>query len=246
MRSAQRSEPVSVLDRILAILEAVRLAERPIPVAQLAASTDIPKSTVSRTVGELVRRRYLVRTEAGVAIGLRLFELGARASTPRRLGAAALPVLTELYNATGEHLNVAVQEGPDMVSVVSVRGRLRPAPSRAGGRVPATTTALGKAVLAFTDDASAVDALTTHLDHDARRRLQREFALVRRSAVAIDRCETFPGVVGVASPVLSPERSPVAAISVAGPASAMDADRMIPLVRHAALTLSRRWADQVA
>lgn len=235
-----------MLDRFVAILEAVRDCGGAATVAQLSAATGVPKSTVSRTVGELVRRRYLTRTPAGVAIGLRLFELGARASTPRRLSAAALPVLTELYSATGEHLNVAVQAGGDMVSIVSVRGRLTPAPSRAGARVPTSTTALGKAVLAFTNDEAAINAVTTHLDRSARVRLLSELAQVRRDAVAIDRCKTFPGVLGVASPVLSAERLPLAAISVAGPASAMDADRMVPLVRHAALALSHRLAAQVA
>ena len=43
-----------------------------------------------------------------------------------------------------------------MLSVISVRGRLRPVPSRAGVRVPSVTTALGKAVLAFTDDESVL------------------------------------------------------------------------------------------
>jgi len=152
MRSALRDEPVSVLDRILAILDTVRESHGSTTITQLALATGIPKSTVSRLVGDLVRQRYLMRTDEGVAIGLRLFELGARASTPRRLSAAALPVLAELFNATGEHLNVAVQEGRDMLSVISVRGRLRPVPSRAGVRVPSATTALGKAVLAFTID----------------------------------------------------------------------------------------------
>ena len=139
----------------------------------------IPKSTVSRLVGDLVRQRYLTRTDGGVAIGLRLFELGARASTPRRLGVAALPVLAELFNATGEHLNVAVQEGHDMLSVISVRGRLRPAPSRAGVRVPSVTTALGKAVLAFTEDESTLRDIMTGLDPRARHMLERELAGVR-------------------------------------------------------------------
>lgn len=246
MRTAQRSEPVSVLDRILAIVEAVRECGGSATVTELARATGIPKSTASRTVAELVRLRYLERTDAGVVIGLRLFELGARASTPRRLSAAALPVLAELFNATGEHLNVAVREGGDMVSVISVRGRLRPAPSRAGVRVPAATTALGKAVLAFTNDQSVVRGITTGLDNRARYRLECELADVRTCAVAIDRCETFPGVVGVASPILSPDFTPVAAISLAGPVSEMDAERMMPLVRHAALALTRRLALQVA
>ena len=243
MRSALRDEPVSVLDRILAILDTVRESHGSTTITQLALATGIPKSTVSRLVGDLIRQRYLMRTEHGVVIGLRLFELGVRASTPRRLSVAALPVLAELFNATGEHLNVAVQEGRDMISV---RGRLRPVPSRAGVRVPSVTTALGKAVLAFTDDEAVLCSVMIDLDPHRRRMLERELATVRTESVAIDRCETFPGVVGVASPVLSPERVPVAAISVAGPVTDMDATRMMPLVRHAALALTHRLALQVA
>ena len=240
MRSAPSEEPVTVLDRIVAILETVRDRGGSATVTELARATGIPKSTTSRIVAELVRRQYLERTDDGVVIGLRLFELGARASMPRRLSAAALPVLAELYNATGEHLNVAVRDGCDMVSVVSVRGRLRPAPSHAGVRVPASTTALGKAVLAFTVDQSVVRGVTPGLDTRARHELDDELDGVRTRAVAVDLGATFPGVVGVASPILLADRTPVAAISVAGPESEMDADRMIPLVRHAALALAHR------
>lgn len=246
MRSALRDEPVCVLDRILAILETVRESHGSSTITQLALATGIPKSTVSRLVADLVRQRYLMRDEDGVVIGLRLFELGARASTPRRLSVAALPVLAELSNATGEHLNVAVQEGCDMLSVISVRGRLRPVPSRAGIRVPSVTTALGKAVLAFTSDESVLRGVMDGLDQPTRRSFERELAVVRVESFAIDRCDTFPGVVGVASPILSPERLPVAAISIAGPVSDMDPNRMVPLVRHAALALTRRLALRVA
>lgn len=246
MRSGFTGEPVSVLDRILAILEAVRESHGSTTITQLALATGIPKSTVSRLVADLVRQRYLTRVDGGVTIGLRLFGLGARASTPRRLSYAALPVLAELFNATGEHLNVAVQEGRDMLSVISVRGRLRPAPSHAGARVPTVTTALGKAVLAFTNDEAALRVVMTGLDPYSRHSFERELAGVRTDSVAIDRCETFPGVVGVASPILSPERLPVAAISVAGPVADMDPGRMVPLVRHAALALTHRLAMQVA
>ncbi|WP_243076560.1 IclR family transcriptional regulator [Microbacterium sp. SS28] len=246
MRSALRDEPVSVLDRILAILETVRESHGSATITQLSQATGIPKSSVSRLVGSLVRQRYLTRAEGGVSIGLRLFELGARATTPRRLTVAALPVLAELFNATGEHLNLAVQEGGEMLSVLSVRGRLRPVPSRAGMRVPSATTALGKAVLAFTRDETVLDPVLMRLDVTARHRLERELASVRHDAIAVDHCVTFPGVVGVASPILSAERLPVAAISVAGPVSDMDPDRIAPLVRHAALAVTNRLALQVA
>ncbi|WP_194409593.1 IclR family transcriptional regulator [Microbacterium cremeum] len=246
MRSAHGGEPVSVLDRILAILDTVRESHGSTTITQLAVATGIPKSTVSRLVADLVRQRYLVRGESGVMIGMRLFELGARASTPRRLSVAALPVLAELSHATGEHLNVAVQEGCEMLSIISVRGRLRPVPSRAGVRVPSVTTALGKAVLAHTTDEDVLRAVLAELDPSTRHRFERELVGVRADAVAIDRCETFPGVVGVASPILSPDRLPVAAISVAGPVADMDPSRVAPLVRHAALVLTHRLASRVA
>jgi IclR family acetate operon transcriptional repressor len=64
MRTAQGDEPVSVLDRIIAIVEAVRECGGCASVMELARATGIPKSTASRTVAELVRRGYLERTEA--------------------------------------------------------------------------------------------------------------------------------------------------------------------------------------
>jgi IclR family acetate operon transcriptional repressor len=137
-----------------------------------------------------------------------------------------------------------VRAGGDLVSVLAGRGRLQPAPSHVGVRVPASTTALGKAVLAFTVDQAVVRGVTPGLDARARHELEDELGMVRTRAVAVDLGETFPGVVGVASPILRADQTPVAAISVAGPESEMDAERMMPLVRHAAIALTRRLALQ--
>ncbi|WP_426805893.1 helix-turn-helix domain-containing protein, partial [Stenotrophomonas sp. SrG] len=83
----------SVLDRIISILDAVRESGGFISITELAERTTMPKSTVSRLVADLTAQRYLERADEGVTLGLRLFELGARASMPRRLLAAAAPVI---------------------------------------------------------------------------------------------------------------------------------------------------------
>src|SRR5690606_35235208 len=44
--------PSSVLDRVFAILDAVKRAHGEVPVAEVAASAGIPKSTTARLVGE--------------------------------------------------------------------------------------------------------------------------------------------------------------------------------------------------
>ncbi|MGL4257387.1 MAG: helix-turn-helix domain-containing protein, partial [Microbacterium sp.] len=71
--------PVSVLGRLIAILDVVKEAEGPLSITDLALRTGLPKSTVSRMAAELTAQRYLDRSDGGVVLGLRLFELGARA-----------------------------------------------------------------------------------------------------------------------------------------------------------------------
>ncbi|MFV0407323.1 MAG: IclR family transcriptional regulator [Propioniciclava sp.] len=233
MRTAQWNEPVSVLDRILAIIEALGADGGSQSISELAERTQLPKSTVSRLVAEMVDKRYLVRTSSGVSLGLRLFELGARANPPRKLRELAHPVLTELHRATGERVILAVRLGSDMLKITSIPGRIDVGALRA----PARTTATGKAWLAH--DAGSEPRESTE---DADRAFHAELAGVRTKAFAFDREQTFPGVVSVGCAVLSATRTPVAALAVSGPPGLMDPVKSGQLVRAAASTLSRRFA----
>jgi IclR family acetate operon transcriptional repressor len=240
---ARPEPPVSVLHRIVAILDAVREADGAVTVTELAARTALPKSTVSRLVADLTHRRYLAHTEGGVILGLRLFELGARASQPRRLVAAALPVLADLARETGERVGLWVHQGSDMMAVATVPGRLPMLPTRAGTRSPALTTASGKAYLAFCRDQRIVERVSAALhDEAAADEFRVELTHVRETVVATDSGVAYPGIDAVASPVLTPDRTVVGAISVAGPTGAMHADDIAPLVRAAGATLTRRLA----
>jgi IclR family transcriptional regulator, acetate operon repressor len=239
---ARSAGSASVLDRIIAILDAVRESRGSISITELAARTALPKSTVSRLVAAMIQQRYLERTEDGVTLGLRLFELGARASVPRRLIAAAAPVIKNLWDLTGERVGLWVHQGTDMVSIAAVPGRLPMLSTRAGMRSPALTTASGKAYLAFCADQSVVDRVSAPLNDEAADHFRDELSQVRASVVATDREVAYPGILAVASPVLSADRVVLAAISIAGPSGAMDPESVAPLVRAAGVTLSRRLA----
>ena len=178
-RHAAAPETASVLERILAILDVVRESGPSISITDLAARTHLPKSTVSRLVAALVEQRYLARTEHRVALGLRLFELGSRASVPRQLRAVAAPIVRDLWEATGERVGLWVYHGTDMVSVAVIPGRLPMLPSRAGTRSPALTTASGKAFLAFCSDERIVDHVSGHLRDDAAEQFRTELSEVR-------------------------------------------------------------------
>jgi len=237
---ARSSEPVSVLGRIIAILDAVKESGGSVTITELAARTDMPKSTVSRLVAELIGQRYLERTDEGVTLGLRLFELGARASLPRRLLSAAAPVIRNLRDVTGERVGLWVQQGTDMVSIAAVAGRLPMLPTRAGMRSPALTTASGKAYLAFCADQGVVNRVSAPLFPEAADHFRDELSHVRAAVVAMDMEVSYPGILAVASPVLTADRVVLGAISVAGPSGAMDLERVSPLVRAAGKTVTRR------
>ena len=237
---APSGAPVSVLGRMIAILDAVKESGGSISITDLSMRTDLPKSTVSRLVAELTGQRYLERTDDGVTLGLRLWELGARASLPRRLLTAAAPVIRQLRDVTGERVGLWVQQGTDMVSIAAVAGRLPMLPTRAGMHSPALTTASGKAYLAFCADQGVVDRVSAPLIDTAADRFRDELTHVRAAVVATDLEVSYPGILAVASPVLSGGRIVLGAISIAGPSGAMDPDRVAPLVRAAGTSVSRR------
>lgn len=236
------AEPSSVLDRILLILDTVRGSDGSLSITELAARTNMPKSTASRLAAELVEQRYLERAGAGVALGIRLFELGARASLPRRLRTAAAPIIRGLWDATGERIGLWVHRDTDMIAVAAVPGRLPMLPTQAGMRSPALTTASGKAFLAFCDNAAVVDRVSARLGRNDAARFRTELDDVRASNIAVDAGVAYPGIQAFASPVLSGTGTVIGAISIAGPSGCMDSQRVGPLIRTAGRDLSLRLA----
>lgn len=234
--------PPSVLGRIFAILDAAKACDGSITITDIALHTRLPKSTVSRLVTELIAHRYLARTDTGVTLGLRLFELGARANLPRKLLSAAASVLRNLSDVTGERVGLWVHQGTEMISIAAVAGRLPVLPTRAGMRSPALTTASGKAYLAFCSDPDIVNRISGVLGDGAAAQFRDELALVRNSVVAVDAEASYPGIIAVASPVLSTDHAVIGAVSIAGPSGAMDPERAAPLIRAASSTITRRLA----
>lgn len=246
MRTAQWNDAVSVIDRVTALLGAFRAEDKQLGVSELARRANLPKSTVSRLVAELVEHRYLERDGTGVRLGLRLFELGELAAKPKELRSLALATMADLRDATGQTVHIAVLEGTEVVYIGILRGRDTPKlGSRVGGRLPAYATGVGKALLAFsTPDVAerVIDnglvQLQPHTITDPGL-LLRQLEKIRHSGIAYEREESGPGVTCAASPILTGNQHPVAAISVAGRVGLLDVRRVGPAVHTAALALGR-------
>jgi IclR family acetate operon transcriptional repressor len=240
-------DAVGVLDRMTCILEAFDGDDRGMGISELALRAGLPKSTVSRLVATLVRQRYLERDGKLIHLGLRLFELGQLAEQPRELRIAALPVMADLRNQTGENVHLAIRDGGEVVCIAVMRGRSAgPSTVRTGGRLPLHATALGKAVLAHDSPSGIDDVLSAPLapwtpqtitDPAA---LRRQLTGIRGGGLAVEAGEFATGVSCTAIAVFAPEGRLAGAVSVSGYQEDLDADRVAQALRAAALTLARR------
>lgn len=246
MNSDESSPPNAVLERAFAILAAFEGGEETLSLSELRARTDLPKSTVHRLANSLVELGVLRRASGGYGLGRRLFELGSLATSERRLRELAIPFMEDLYETTHETVHLAVLDKVDVLYVEKIHSRgARSIPSWVGGRVPATCTGLGKAMLAY------ADTVTTVLRAGLPRRscysitdagvFLAELEAVRRTGVAFDREESILGVVCAAAPILGINDVPVGAISVTGPTSRIDIDQLAPAVRAAGKSLTALW-----
>ncbi len=245
--SSASSAPVSLLERASLVLGCFGPDHTDIGVSDIARRTGLAKSTTHRLVVEMVRLGLLEEAGGGrVRLGLRMFELGQLVPRQRALHEAARPFMEDLREATGNHVHLAVLDGIEVVYVEILRARdVQPLPSRVGGRLPAHSTGVGKAILAF----SRPDVVRARIEAGLVRRtaytiimpgaFARELAAINASGISYDRQESAMGVVCAACPVFGADGTVVAGLSVTGRAERLDIERMAPAVRTAALALSR-------
>lgn len=247
MHSVQRNgAPISMLGRAFTLLTAFRPGDGELSLAELCRRTGIAKPTAHRLLGELAGWGAVERTENGVRLGLRLFELGQLVPRQRDLLEVAAPFLADLSEATRETVHLAVPDGSEVVYVQKLARSDSPdIPSRLGGRMPAYCTGVGKALLAFGPPEQLAAVLAAGLPRRTPRTviapglLHSELAAIRRRGIAEEHEESAPGVACVAAPVLGPDGYAVAALSISGWANSLNTHRLAPAVRTAALGLSR-------
>ena len=220
---------VQSLDRAFAILETIADAGGVISLSQLAADTGLPLPTIHRLVRTLVDLGY-VRQEPSrqYSLGPRLIRLGE--TTSRRLATWARPHLAHVVTQLGESVNLAMLDGDQVVYV----GQVMPSQNsmrmftEVGRRVDPHTTAVGKAILAKSDDAE-VRALLARTGMGIRTShtitTPDEFVLelerTRSRGYALDNEEQELGVRCVAVAVPGEDRL---AISMSGPLPRMGDD----------------------
>ena len=234
------------------ILELFSLERPEWGVSEVARALKVPKSTTSELMSSLADHRLLTRTVKGrYRLGWRLFELSQTLLDTTEFRIEARRVMEELVRCWGETVHLAVLDGVQAVYIE----KLQPTPavkiwiSRAGARLPAHCSGVGKVLLAHSEreyvaamfEDQGMPALTrntiTTLDV-----LADELQRVREQGYAYDNEEILVGLCCVAAPIYDPAGTVVAAVSFSVPAYRFqpEKDKYTTAILDAARRISER------
>jgi len=159
MKSTQQQSakryPVPALDKGLDLLEILSAHQHGLGLSELAAASRKKVSEIFRMVDCLKRRGYVVVDPRNdrLTLSMRLFELAHRHPPTERLMGAALPAMQALALKTGQSCHLAVYSSGEMLVIAQVdSSRHMGFAVHVGGKVGLTSSASGRAFLAFQED----------------------------------------------------------------------------------------------
>ena len=228
-----RGTPVRALDRGLAILDALADGTSK-SLRDVASAARLAPSTAHRLLETLARRGFVdVAVHDGrYRVGPRAFAVGA-AFVRAGLSEVGHEPMVALRDALGETVNLAVRDDDHAMYVHQVEGnRAVRLFTRVGARVPLHASGVGKALLAWADDAER-DAVLSHLTLAAHApatltdlgALRSDLEASVERGYALDLEEYESGVRCAAVPVRD-ARGIVAAMSVSAPLPRFDDERL--------------------
>lgn len=241
---------VKSADRVLDLFELLAHAGREMAHNEIADVLQIPKSSLTQLLRNLIARGYVELTPngRGYRLGATLLSLSHSAGQARDLVELAGAFLAEITRETGESSALNQLKGDHAEVVATILGPARLVTHmRLGDLAPLYATSGGKAILAHMP-LDFQDHYLRHVRFEAAtpatlrsaKAVRQQLASIRETGFAYSHEEWTPGIVGIGVPVLDGGGAPLGAINVAVPAA-----RFGPAVKSTAEAALRRAADDL-
>lgn len=225
---ANAKNTVQSLAKGFKVLQAFTAQEAELTMAEVARKCGMDNATAFRFLNTLVEIGYVEKVDNSrlFRLSLKVLDLGFHAIARSDLRTLARPILRGLVGEVNEAASVAVMDGSDVMYAERVQAGLTQlgVDVRIGSRVPAYSSAVGQAILAWLPREAQLRVLrgqplikrtaTTLTDIDA---LVQRLDTVRARGYAVSDQENVSGVYVVAAPVFDIDGLPIAALSVAAP-----------------------------
>ncbi|MEO6827080.1 MAG: IclR family transcriptional regulator [Microbacteriaceae bacterium] len=236
----------SVLARAARLLAGFDEEHHRLTLTELAARSGLATTTAHRMLAELVRAGLLAKDDGGhYTVGLRLWELGELSPISIELRESALPWLLTLYEATAENVHFAILDGFQALYVARLVGPYAvPTISRMGGRLPLHTTGVGKALLAYQDEAFLSGYFARRLERPTKfsltsqARIRAQLREIRERGYSETHQEQSLGNTSLAVAVFGRDSRPLAAVGLVTHTVQADVSRLVPVLHRAATGIS--------
>ncbi|WP_020658027.1 IclR family transcriptional regulator [Amycolatopsis benzoatilytica] len=233
--------------RLLSVLDCFSAEAPSRSLTEIARTAGLPLSTAHRLVAELTAWGALSRDDHGdYHPGLKLWELGSLAPSRASMREIALPYLGDLFDATGENVHLSVLDGADVVFLARLTGhRAVGILTTTGSRLPATTSATGRVLLAHAAAdvresvlTAPIAAETSHTTTDPAV-LRAQLAEIARTGYCVADRQLADDAVAVAAPIRDSSGQVIAAVAVVGRRETTSVAHLVPAVVTTATGVAR-------
>jgi IclR family acetate operon transcriptional repressor len=235
------------LQKALALLEEVAVAERPPRIAEVALAVGISRPTAYRIVQTLIAEGYLFQDPNSGRLSIGYSVLGQSASLldGNRMRIEALPHLQHLAQVSGERTNLGILHKNKVLYLAGVEKPTLPTIySRFGKSAPAHCCSLGKAILAHLPEKEVHELIRaepliaqTPNSITSTARFFGELEDIRKRGYATDNQEHMAQSVCIAATIFDGQNRAVGAIGISG-------KRMESLIPH--VPVLRLTADKIS
>lgn len=206
---------------------------------QLSENVGLHKSTVSRILNTLKTDNLIKQNNDSLkySLGNGFLEISLKYLGGFELRKISYPYMQKLQEVVGETINLAILDFDEIIYIERV---VSPLPLRhsmkIGDRAPACSTALGKAMLAFSEEVFVKKILSGKaLDKNIPRtkvqidQFLEELSQIRSTKIAFDNRIHQEHIRCLGSAIINSQKKVFGAISVSGPASRMSDDKLFEI-----------------
>jgi IclR family pca regulon transcriptional regulator len=221
---AERERPtefVQSVQRALDVIKSFTPKHSSMTLTEVAERTNLTRGAARRFLLTLEHLGYVRSDGRQFSLSPAVLELGYAYLSSVHPWDAAVPLMERLSNEVQENCLAGVLEGADVVCVARTSRRLVTVAVYVGGKVPASASSMGRAILAFQDDDVVEEYLAeadlkrvTPFTITDKEVLRAELKLVREQGWSLVEHELEEGLSSVSAPVFGREDRAVAALNV--------------------------------
>jgi len=232
----------SILQSVQNGLQILKLfsKEKPIlGITEISRELDLPKSTVSRLINDLISEGYLRKIGRKYTVGLSILGLTGVIMSQLEIHREAFEPLKCLVNKVNENAHVSTLDGTHLIYILKVESKqtIRLL-SHVGHHRPPTCSAPGKLLLAFQPRKTVDKVIQEGLPKRGPNSvtdptvLLEQLEQIRRDEYCVCKNEMYEDVVSIAAPIKNYTGKVIASVSVSAPGQRIGDDAIPQCVQE--------------